>query len=103
MGITAVKSETLTGRYDDRYVIVDDTTGEILDDARGNGYRTERKAILAYRYKHSLIGAMEIAADKKLRKMKKEERMQKQHEEKAKKRETSRKRKAMEDNNGKEE
>ena len=34
-----------------RYVIVDKQTGEILDDARGNGYSSEEKAFNGYRYK----------------------------------------------------
>ncbi len=103
MGITAVRSETLSSRYDERYIVDDDTTGEIIDDARGSGYRSEQKALKAYGYKHSLTGSMEIAASKRLRKAKREERMRKQHDEKIKKRETSRKQKAMEENDGKEE
>ena len=38
--------------YEIRYVIVDEETGEILDDAQGYGYKSPRKAYAAYAYKH---------------------------------------------------
>jgi len=37
--------------YEDRYVIVDSETGEIVDDAQGYGYRTPQKAYAAWGYK----------------------------------------------------
>ena len=36
---------------DIRYIIVDETTGEIIDDAQGYGYKTKQKAHSAYNYK----------------------------------------------------
>jgi len=36
---------------DIRYIIVDETTGEIIDDAQGYGYKTKQKAYSAYNYK----------------------------------------------------
>lgn len=38
--------------YEERYVIVDTETGEVLDDAQGYGYKSPRKAHAAYAYKH---------------------------------------------------
>ena len=35
-----------------RYIIVDEVTGEILDDAQGYGYKTYEKARAAYYYKY---------------------------------------------------
>lgn len=35
-----------------RYIIVDEITSEVLDDAQGYGYRSEEKALAAYRYKY---------------------------------------------------
>ena len=34
-----------------RYQIIDEETGEVLDDANGYGYKTAMKAMNAYRYK----------------------------------------------------
>ena len=34
-----------------RYKIIDEETGEVLDDADGYGYKTAMKAMNAYRYK----------------------------------------------------
>ncbi len=49
--IIAIRSEILSAKQDDRYVIVDKETGEILDDAQGYGYKTPQKAHAAYAYK----------------------------------------------------
>ena len=38
-------------KYDPRYAIMDEETGEILDDAQGYGYKTPQKAYSAYNYK----------------------------------------------------
>ena len=51
MNIKAVKSDVLS-KYDERYVIIDLDTGEILDDCQGYGYKTKQKAHLAYAYKN---------------------------------------------------
>lgn len=37
---------------DHPWIIVDEDTGEILDDAQGYGYRTAQKAHAAYAYRH---------------------------------------------------
>lgn len=37
--------------YESRYVVVDQNTGEIVDDAQGYGYKTRPKAYAAYAYK----------------------------------------------------
>ena len=50
--IKAIKSEVLSSRRSDRYVIVDTETGEILDDAQGFGYKSAPKAYAAYNYKN---------------------------------------------------
>lgn len=50
--IKAIKSDSLSGNYDTRFVIVNTETGEILDDAQGYGYRSAQKAYAAYTYKH---------------------------------------------------
>lgn len=38
-------------KYDPRYAIMDEETGEILDDAQGYGYKTPQNAYSAYSYK----------------------------------------------------
>ena len=50
--IKAIKSEVLSSRRSERYVIVDTETGEILDDAQGFGYKSAPKAYAAYGYKN---------------------------------------------------
>ena len=50
--VKAVESLSLSDRYDKRYVIIDEETGEVLDDAQGYGYRTPQKAYAAWAYKH---------------------------------------------------
>ena len=37
--------------YDPRYVVVDNASGKILDDAQGYGYKSRQKATAAYNYK----------------------------------------------------
>ena len=49
--IVAKLSERLSSSYDKRYVIVNTSTGEILDDAQGYGYRSPQKAYAGYAYK----------------------------------------------------
>lgn len=50
--VKAIKSEVLSSRRSERYVIVDTETGEILDDAQGFGYKSAPKAYAAYSYKN---------------------------------------------------
>lgn len=50
--IQAVRSDSLSEEFDNRFVIINTETGEILDDAQGYGYRTKQKAYAAYRYKN---------------------------------------------------
>lgn len=45
------KSAKLSKRYEPRYVIVDEETGEILDDANGYGYKTGQAAHKGWAYK----------------------------------------------------
>ena len=50
--IVAIRSEKLSRPYDDRYIILDKHTGEILDDAQGYGYKSPSKAYAAWAYTH---------------------------------------------------
>ena len=45
------KSAKLSKRYEPRYVIVDEETGEILDNANGYGYKTRQAAHKSWAYK----------------------------------------------------
>lgn len=49
--ITVVLDGTLSTETDKRYVIIDTLTGEVLDNAQGYGYKSERKAYASYSYK----------------------------------------------------
>lgn len=49
--VIAVKANNLSKLGDDRYVIVDKATGEILDDAQGYGYKSPQKAYACFGYK----------------------------------------------------
>lgn len=49
--LKAVQSDELSKPYDNRYVMIDTRTGEILDDAQGYGYKTIKKAFAAFCYK----------------------------------------------------
>ena len=35
-----------------RYICVDETSGEVIDDAQGYGYKSKQKAFIAYEYKY---------------------------------------------------
>ena len=52
MEISVIKSQNLSDMYETRYVIIDKSTGEMLDDAQGYGYKTVQKAYAAWNYKH---------------------------------------------------
>ena len=47
MKIIKVKKE-----FEERYIIINSETGEIIDDAQGYGYKTSKKAYAAYYYKY---------------------------------------------------
>ena len=47
-----VESKTLSSRYDRRFVIVDEETENVLDDAQGYGYKSKQKAMAAWSYKN---------------------------------------------------
>lgn len=49
--VRVVVSPTLSEDYDRRYVVVDATTGAIVDDAQGYGYKTAQNAHRAHAYK----------------------------------------------------
>lgn len=46
-----VVSASLSSNYDKRFVVVDEATGEVLDDAQGYGYKTAQNAHRAHAYK----------------------------------------------------
>lgn len=51
MTVKAVFCEGLSTPGNPRYILIDADTGEVLDDAQGYGYKTQRKAHAAYSYK----------------------------------------------------
>lgn len=50
--ITVVRSDKLSSMFEQRYVVIDKETGEVLDDAQGYGYKSRQKAYAAYGYKN---------------------------------------------------
>jgi hypothetical protein len=50
--ISVVKDNKLSGKYDERYVVIDKDTGKVLDDAQGYGYKSTQAAYAAWSYKH---------------------------------------------------
>ena len=50
--VKIIKSETLSSPYEDRFVIVDKDTEEILDSAQGYGYKSIKKAYAAWAWKN---------------------------------------------------
>ena len=46
-----VVSDSLSRGYDKRYVVVDEATGQVLDDAQGYGYKSRQNAHRGYSYK----------------------------------------------------
>jgi hypothetical protein len=50
-GVRVVASAALSSNFDKRYVVVDEATGEIVDDAQGYGYKSAQNVHLAYSYK----------------------------------------------------
>ena len=49
-GVRVVASASLSSRFDKRYVVVDEATGEIVDDAAGYGYKSAQNAHRAHAY-----------------------------------------------------
>jgi hypothetical protein len=49
--IKIVLSESLSKPYDRRYVVVEDSTGKVLDDAGGYGYKSAQNAHRGWAYK----------------------------------------------------
>lgn len=50
MSAKVVVSAALSNGYDRRYVVVDEATGAVLDDAQGYGYKTAQNAHRAHAY-----------------------------------------------------
>jgi len=50
-GARVVVSASLSSNFDKRYVVVDEATGEVLDDAQGYGYKSTQNAHRAHAYK----------------------------------------------------
>ena len=51
MGYKVIESNTLGERWDRRFVVIDEDTGKILDDAQWYGYKSAQKAHASYAYK----------------------------------------------------
>lgn len=49
--VKVVVSAGLSDRFEKRYVVVDEATGEIVDDAQGYGYKSAQNAHRAHAYK----------------------------------------------------
>lgn len=49
--IKVIRSDKLSSLYDNRFVVIDVNTGEVLDNAQGYGYKTKQKAFAAFCYK----------------------------------------------------
>ena len=52
--VAVIASPLLSKLCETRYVVVDQNTGKILDDAQGYGYKSEVKAYSSYAYKNGL-------------------------------------------------
>ena len=50
-GVRVVASAALSSNFDKRYVVVDEASGEIVDDAQGYGYKSAQTAHRAHAYK----------------------------------------------------
>ncbi|QNJ89942.1 hypothetical protein HZU40_00320 (plasmid) [Mycolicibacterium fluoranthenivorans] len=49
--VKVVVSAALSDRFEKRYVVVDEATGDVVDDAQGYGYKTAQNAHRAHAYK----------------------------------------------------
>lgn len=54
--IAVIKSKKYSKQIDKRYIVINKKTGEIVDDAQGYGYRTEKGALTSYIYKQMNSG-----------------------------------------------
>lgn len=52
MEIQVVKSKELSDWFDNRYVIINKETQEVVDDAQGYGYKSKEKALASWAYKN---------------------------------------------------
>lgn len=50
--VKVIKSDSLSSRFDERFVVVDADTGKVLDNAQGYGYKSAQKAHAAWAYKN---------------------------------------------------
>ncbi|CAN5735360.1 hypothetical protein BH09ACT7_BH09ACT7_45760 [soil metagenome] len=50
MSVKVVVSAPLSSNFGKRYVVVDEATGDVLDDAQGYGYKTAQNAHRAHAY-----------------------------------------------------
>jgi hypothetical protein len=50
MSVKVVVGASLSSNHDKRFVVVDEATGEVLDDAQGYGYKTAQNAHRAHAY-----------------------------------------------------
>ena len=66
----AVFSETLSSKYDPRYVLINEETGEIIDDAQGYGYKSKENAYAAghYKFRDRTKDAEKAAKEKAIKK-----------------------------------
>ncbi|MGM0229070.1 hypothetical protein IGJ28_001132 [Enterococcus sp. AZ091] len=53
-------SPRLSKRKDDRYVMVDTETGEIVDDCRGFGFKSKQAAYACFGYKYTRMKRGEV-------------------------------------------
>lgn len=53
--IDVIVDENLSTRNQKRFVIVDNKTGEVVDDAQGYGYRSKHNAYAAFIYKTKVM------------------------------------------------
>ena len=66
--VIVVKSRELSNEYDDRFIVVNEITGDVIDDAQGYGYKTKDKAWKAYTYKlHHNRGGQTITDPQELK------------------------------------
>jgi hypothetical protein len=49
-GVRVVASAGVSSNFDKRYVVVDEATGEVVDDAQGYGYKSAQNAHRAHPY-----------------------------------------------------
>lgn len=65
--ISPVEDSSLSRGYDKRYVMLNTTTEETVDDAQGYGFRSKKKAIRCWQFKNSPEGQAKIRRGKTVR------------------------------------